>query len=829
MEDQLQQQTETLSEKRSKREKKIRRWEIITLSMILLAALFGGLFMGFIISEVKNKTALKKLIAYQPKVPTRLYDIHGELISELFREKRELVKFDEIPHHVINAFLAVEDNNFYNHFGIDFIAILRAAVKNLAAMRVVEGGSTLTQQLAKGLFTEGEKTLLRKATEAVYALQIEKEYSKQEILEMYLNQIYFGHGAYGIKSAARFYFDKEVQDLNVVESAILAALPKSPHTFSPIRSTHNCYERNRVVMRLMVENGYISKKEADREATEFWPAFIEKIRHRAPSENAFGQKIDKAPYFTDYVRQILINRFGEERVYNEGFKVYTTLDLQKQRFAQKHLWGSMERFDKTAKIMNIYSRSSVDLSLFNKYQLFRQLFALPSLDVRKTTKGIFRHAIQGDLIDGMDLAFLLSSGGMSSKSIDGYRKDTAGFHSNLHVQGAVISIVPRTGYINVMVGGTPFSSTNQFNRAIKARRQPGSAFKPFVYTAAIDSRMYASGSVELDAPLTHVTADGGTWTPENYEQHNLGPVSLRAALARSINVISVRIYDKIGPDRIIDIGSKLLKIPQDRFDPNPSLALGSSEVTPYEMATAFSVFANEGKEVIPFSIRYITDRDDNEIANIEREVRTILAIKEKRGQIQILPKSLNWIMVNMLRNVVDHGTAGLIRRTAGFRRPVAGKTGTTTNWSDAWFAGFTPNLTTVFWLGYDDRSMSLGPGGSGGNIVAPLYGRFMVDAVRDDPVEQFPPQPYSVRSGGFCGVCNGWPSKFCPKDKIIGGYYLPGFGARSCPDEKWEHWEYRSVNERYREVQGISEKDLRKLIEKRFLNGQNNKGKQNKG
>ncbi len=787
------------------------------LTAIILAGLFGGLLMGFIISEVKNKTALKKLIAYQPKVPTRLYDIHGELISELFREKRELVTFAEIPKHVYQAFLAVEDNNFFNHFGIDFEAILRAAFKNTIAMKIVEGGSTLTQQLAKGLFTEGEKTFMRKLTEAVYALQIEKEFSKQEILEMYFNQIYFGHGAYGIKSAARFYFRKEIQDLNVVESGILASLPKSPHSFSPIRNTHNCFNRNRVVMRLMVENGFITKEKADKEFSEFWPVYLREIRDRAPSETAFGQKIDKTPYFTEYVRQILIARFGEDKVYNEGFKVYTTLDLNRQRAAQQHLWSNMERFDKTAKIMNRYSKVGVDYSLFGMYETFRSLFALPSLDVRKTEKSIFRHALEEAIVDAMDIGFLFSSGGNASLALDGFRRDTSGFHKNLHVQGAGISVDPSTGYISMMVGGTPFSSTNQFNRAIQARRQPGSAFKPFVYTAAIDSRIYSTGSVELDAPFTHVTADGGTWTPENYEQHNLGPVSLRQALAKSLNVISVRIYDRVGPDRIIDISSKLLKIPHSRFDPNPSLALGSSEVTPYEMATAFSVFANEGKEVIPFAIRFITDRDDNEIVNQETEVRTILAIKEKDGSIQILPKALNWIVLDLLQGVVNYGTGGQVRVKGGFKRPAAGKTGTTSNWSDAWFAGFTPNLTTVFWFGYDDRSLSLGAGGSGGNIVAPLWGQYMVDALRNDPIKNFPNMEPGVQSGAFCGVCNGWPTKFCPPGKVIGGYYLPGFGAPSCPKEKWDHWEYRSINQRYQDTEGISEEKLRKMIEEKYL------------
>ncbi len=493
-----------------KKIKRLRLWEKILLIGIIFASLSGGGMLGFIISEVKNQTALKKLIAFQPKVPTRLFDIKGRLIAELFSEKREPVSHGELPIHLIHAFLAVEDNNFYNHFGIDFGGILRAAIKNIRAGRIVEGGSTLTQQLVKGLFTKGEKTFLRKATEAVYALQIEKEFSKNEILEMYLNQIYFGHGAYGIKAAARFYFNKDVKDINIAESAILAALPKSPHTFSPIRNTHRSYRKNRVILNLMVSNGYLTQSLADQIYQDFWPKYIQSIQHRPPTENAFGRKIDHAPYFTDYVRQILIARFGEERVYNEGLQIYTTLDLDRQKVGQQHLWTTLERYDKSSKKHNRYYSGRIDRSLFWKYSTLRQFIPLPALDVRKTTKGIFKRAINNELVDDLDLALLLSAGGKPSYAMDAYRREASGFHSNLHVQGALVSIEPKTGYVSTMVGGTPFASDNQFNRVMQARRQPGSSFKPFVYTAAIDSRAYSTGSVELDAPLTHVDEAGGT-------------------------------------------------------------------------------------------------------------------------------------------------------------------------------------------------------------------------------------------------------------------------------------------------------------------------------
>ncbi len=306
---------------------------------------------------------------------------------------------------------------------------------------------------------------------------------------------------------------------------------------------------------------------------------------------------------------------------------------------------------------------------------------------------------------------------------------------------------------------------------------------------------------------------------------------IKHALAMSLNIISVRIFDRIGPDRIIDIASRMMRISPSRLSPNPSLSLGGSEVTPFELATGFSVFANEGKEVIPFMIRYVNDRDGQELVNIENEIRRILALKEKLGTIQILPKPLNWIMTNLLQHVVDFGTAGTLRRSGGFRRPVGGKTGTTNNWADGWFAGFTPDLTTVVWLGYDDRSFSLGASGTGGTSAAPLFGRYMVDALAKTPATRFPPKPQGVFAGGFCTICNGWPSKYCPKDKRTSGYFLRGFGVSACPKEEWIHTEYTSIDDQFRKSQGLNDEEaMRKRLEEKFLGktGDKKDSKENK-
>ncbi|MBS0618031.1 MAG: transglycosylase domain-containing protein, partial [Spirochaetes bacterium] len=306
--------------------------EKIALYCFFLSALFGGLFLGFLHFRIHSKTGdLDRLASFRPTIPTRLYDQKGRLIAELFRHQRKLVSLEEIPRPVIAAFLAIEDSNFYEHFGIDFKGIARAFFKNLRAMRVVAGGSTITQQLVKGLYTESERTLFRKIYEAVLALQVEKAFTKDEILEMYFNQTYFGHGAYGIASAAQFYFDKPVSKLNFMEASILAALPKSPHNYSPFRAPHEAYKKNRASLNRLVEVGYITKQEADTLYKTFWPVYWKKIATTPSSKTIFGEKINNAPYFTEYVRQELIALYGEDVVYSKGLQVYTTLDLDHQK------------------------------------------------------------------------------------------------------------------------------------------------------------------------------------------------------------------------------------------------------------------------------------------------------------------------------------------------------------------------------------------------------------------------------------------------------------------------------------------------------------------
>ncbi len=755
--------------------------ERYSLYLLVLICLMGGLIFGYITSQIKNFSGIENLRQFQPSIPTKLYDVNGEMIAELFQEKRDMVPFEQIPRSTINAFIAAEDGDFYSHYGIDPMAIMRAMVKNIIAMKVVQGGSTITQQLSKRLFTTGERTFMRKALEAVLTLQIEKKFSKDEILEMYFNQIYLGHGCYGISSAAKLFFNKEVKHLNVAESSVLAALPSAPGRNSPLLNARTAYEVNRGILNRMVDIGFLSKERADKIYREFWPAYIDSIKLEYPSKTVYTKSVDKAPFFTDYVRQVLIARFGKDVVYNEGLSVYTTLNLRRQEVAQKVMEAGIKKQDDISARANKYYFSAVDRSLFGAYSNLRMIFNLPGALIKNDPDTKFKKQVVDEFLDSMDIMSILVDADSTSFYIEKFREAISGISSALNVEGALIAIEPPTGYITSMVGGSEFSVDNQYNRAMQAKRQPGSAFKPFVYGAAIEAKVISPAMNLPDAPIVDIDASGESWSPANYEGGFSGMVSVRRALAKSINIISVRIYDLVGPDKVIDYASKMLKVPTTRFSPNPTLALGTTEVTPFEMATGFSIYANRGRDVIPFAVRYVVDRDGNELANIEEEVGSVIAAKEKNGSIQVISEDVAYIMTSLLQSVIDTGTPYYsIRTEEGFKKKCAGKTGTTSGWSDAWFCGFTPDIAAIVWFGYDKSFMSLGKHQAAAGVAAPVWAKYMKEVYNgmNDPV--FPPQPPGVIRSGDIML----------KGASTGGY---------SPAE----YKMKTVLERYMEKEGL--------------------------
>lgn len=748
----------------------LEKFEKIFFIIFIITSIIGGIFLGTIMVSLENKADLNKLASFKPTLPTRLYDTKGRLISELFQHKRTLITLEEIPNPVIAAFLAVEDTNFYNHFGIDFGGILRAAWANIKAGRIVQGGSTLTQQLVKGLYTEGEKTFVRKFYEAILALQVEDEFSKDEILEIYFNQIYLGHGTYGLASAANFYFDKPVQELNIIEASILAALPKAPHTYSPFRSPHAARKKNRVILNRLADLGYISKENAEKFYKEFWDKYWKKIVTTPPTQTSFGQKYNRAPHYTEYIRQELVGLFGEKNVYSKGYQVYTTLDLDQQEIAEKLLLSAIKRQDPLARSSNYISVGSETLSKHVKMSSGKRKM----IGKKETFEDKFRKKFKKTIADDLEtLSLLLPARAQNDASV-AFLGKTRDFQVDLKVEGAFLAMEPATGRLTAMIGGREFTPSNQFNRATQARRQPGSAFKPFIYGAALEDRAmhYATGFV--DSPIVNVRPNGTVWAPGNYNDTFRGYIHAYNALAQSLNLVSVQIYDLVGPDVIIDFASRLINIPHSRFQPDPTLSLGTSELTPQELLLGYTILIHKGREIIPHGIIYVTDRDGNVIYDSEKQIFRILSYKRKMGKDQIIEEGISFIMRKMMTNVVNYGTANLVRQN--YSGPAAGKTGTTQGWHDAWFCGSTPDLAAVVWIGLDNWKMSLGVDQTGGWIAAPLWGKFMGEVYRKRGANPAPFSeriPKGVRKSAVSAVNGKWLNSKCDPPEPAVGTFIP--------------------------------------------------------
>lgn len=741
--------------------------------ILFIVSVFGGGFFGYILTEVDKGEELNKLSTYVPTTPTKLFDVNGNLISELYKHKQEILKFQDIPPYVVNAFISVEDNNFYNHFGIDFSAILRAAITNLRHGKVVQGGSTLTQQLSKAILQNRKRNFARKFLEALLTLQIEQEYSKEEILEIYFNLIYLGHGTTGIASASSVYFSKDARELSIAEGAVLARLPKAPVKYSPFKNANIAKDAHKTVLRLMSENGFLPANKIQKIHDDFWVDYWSVVITQSPSSSTWGNKLDKAPHFTEHVRKQLLKTLGEELVYTGGLKVFTTLDLRKQQIAQEELKKSLDDHDRISYGVDRAYRAGVDYGLVSLYNMFGSIFPIAVPYVKRFDQdATFRVTMEKELIEAMDILSLTSPLENETSAITEFRKRTAVLSSNLHVEGAVITLDHTNGYIVTMVGGSEFTPKNQFNRAMSARRQTGSSFKPYVYGAAITERTIGSGTGIMDAPFISLGDDGGGWAPEDSSGEFHGMVPASRALALSMNIVSVQVYMKTGGDAVIDFASKVTKTNPKRFPYNPTLALGVAELTPYEMALGYSIIANKGKDIIPFTVRYVLNQSGNIIYNKEAEVQKILADKEKDGTIQIISPGSAYIMKRMLQMVASYGTpTGTLRDRCKYIGASGGKTGSTSSFTDSWYNGFDPKYTTAVWIGYDKSSISLGRGMTGAIVSTPVWGHMYRRFYEGSTYPEFPnePVPDEVVRGGSCANNGMIPSSSC---STIGNMYL---------------------------------------------------------
>ena len=683
--------------------------KIIYRCLILIAAgMLGVLSIVLILS--RDLPSLEQLENYDPDLVTRIYSADGKVLNELFVQKRVFIELDKIPEHMQYAVVSSEDRRFFDHWGLSMRSIARAVMINTLSLSYRQGFSTLTQQLARNLYKSVgfEDSILRKVKEMITAIQIERTYTKDEILEMYLNTVHFGHGTYGVEAATKRFFGKESKYLTIDESALLVGLLPAPASYSPIHHPDRAIRRRNTVLRLMRDQGYIGKGEHEENRARTLETVLE------------VPKRGTAPYFTEYVRRVLEKQDTALgiNIYRDGLKIYTTLDSRLQTIAEdavlktvkddqerlnKRLYKNREEFEDLA-YLTIYEEDSIKMMLAGEGQLYKDL------------------------------------------------------RDKLLVQSAFVALDPNTGGILAMVGGRP-DYHDQYNRAVQAKRQPGSVFKPFVYTTALDNGYPVTEQLLNQPVVLNIQNMDGTWVkwkPQNYDGSTGGLTTFREGLRKSMNLISVRMVQQdIAPADQVKQTAKRMGINTD-IRAVDAIALGTSEVFPIEMVSAYSALSNMGVYSKPFAITKIEDRYGNIIKEYYPDRK------------EVLSEETAYLMTSLMQTVMDRGTGGSARWKYKFNRPAAGKTGTTQGWSDAWFVGFTPQIAAGCWFGVDNFKVPLGPGQDGSRAALPAWARFM-KAAHDTlglPVEKFA-KPSGIEDSEICSVTKKLPLPACPVETEI--------------------------------------------------------------
>lgn len=704
--------------------------------IIALLSILLGISAGGYVAYSMGIPSIEEIKQYKPAGGTKIYADDDVLIGELKAEKGIFVPLKKIPSNMINAVVAVEDSRFWKHKGIDYLAIARAFVKDVIHVELKEGGSTITQQLAKVVFLTPEKTIQRKIREAALAIKIEKNLNKKEILELYLNKIYFGHGAYGVEMASRIYFGKSVKDLTLSESALVAGLIKAPSLYSPFNDLGKARERQRIVLSRMVDEGYLKKAEMEHALKQ--PVYLSSTRKGLEANN----------YFTEYVRKYLEEKYGIDTVYKGNFNVYTTLDRKAQAAAARAVqeglrdldkrrgWRGpidhkrdldIEREMKTRELTAVVTTSPGDLStgvvlkVTNDEAIVKARGVIGKIaleDARWAAKLIEPKSRKITFLKNFTLSAILKPGDIIKVSIRSIKGNQVRFmlDQEPEAEAALIAIDHDTGFIRSMIGGYDFIKSD-FNRVLYARRQPGSAFKPIIYAAALDHG-FTPASIFPDEPVTYPGGPRGDWSPQNADRKFYGPTTLREALTYSRNVVTVRLVDAVGINNVLGF-AKAVGI-QGEMPRNLTLALGSLSVTPMELALCYSVFANGGLKIKPIAIKYITDSKGSVIESNEPEAE------------EAISPTTAFLITSMMEDVVRHGTGW---RAKALGRPVAGKTGTTNEYRDAWFVGYTTNLTAAVWVGFDD-TRPLGALETGARAASPIWVSFMKN-VASGSAEEF--------------------------------------------------------------------------------------------
>ncbi|WP_435548821.1 penicillin-binding protein 1A [Desulfobacterium sp. N47] len=734
-----------LKERSTRKEKgltaKILKW---TLWAALIAISFVFLtILGFYLHITQEIPKISNLADYNPPVVTTVYSDDNQKIAEFYKEYRILIPSGKIPSMLKAAFISAEDSRFYKHKGVDIQSILRAFIKNIEAGSIVQGGSTITQQVTKSFLLTPEKSYKRKINEAILAYKIDKTFSKDEILYLYLNQIYFGNGAYGVEAASEKYFGKSASELNLAECALLAGLPQAPTRYSPYRNMDKSKQRQIYVLDRMLEEGYITKDQLKQ-------ALDTKIE----IQQRHSLYMEVAPYFSEYIRQYLEQKYGQDVLYKRGFNIYTSCNIGMQIAAREALRKGLQDLDKRHSYrgpVKHLSSSEIKPVLDETNKIMKETPLKEGIILKAVVTSLDGNNVIvriGDaygIIQPEDMKWAItqsvdSEGNYYEAALKKYFKAgdlilvkiknrindnrykelwAVSLEQEPNKESALLCIEAKTGYVKAMVGGYDFSK-NQFNRAIQSKRQPGSAFKPIIYAAAIDNG-FTPASVLIDSPITFEnSATSLVWKPKNYDDKFNGRTLLRDALAHSRNVVTIKILKAIGVDYAIKYAGNLGITSE--LSNNLSLALGSSGVSLFELVRAYSVFANQGRLIQPLFIEKVVNRDGRVLEEAKPSFN------------QVIGKNTAYIMTSLLRSVVTYGTG---KKMLGLNRPVVGKTGTTNDLYDAWFIGYSPEYITGVWVGSDELA-SLGRSETGAVAAGPIWFDFMQHALADKPVTDFP-------------------------------------------------------------------------------------------
>ncbi len=767
-------------------------WLAIIFTLIL------GLSLGLGIAGTVNTIRNENFTEFQSALPTKLYDINGKLITEFFSaEKRNPVAVNDLPDHLIGAFLTREDQSFYRHRGFTIKGLVRAVLGQLTN-RNLGGGSTITQQLAGTLYADRRDiSIRRKLIELWWALQIERRYTKDEILEMYLNKMVMGAGGvYGVEAASQYFFGHSASECSPAESALLAIQLSSPSRYNPFRNPQIAQARSRYVLDQMVDRKYLTKKEAEDSFNSYW----ENFDYTRVSSAAYYMRDDKAPWFSSYVlSQLEEMLYGSFDIYSDGLSVYTTLDLDQQTIAEAYMKRGLEQANASYKRASSLRLSSAEATYTPIVELLGLAFDLKPLFVSASRNEYQAYEYYTAQVNPILETFSLAFGIPDLKSLA--NAGNAKLKTDLEkttVEGAFVTIDNSTGYITTLIGGSDYSMANQWNRATQAKLQPGSTFKPLYYSAAIDSRKITEGSLIYDSPTIFYNEDGTPYIPLNFRGEWEGTVLAWKALARSMNVPSVKVLQTIGFDAAIERAAALLGIEnadeiQQTFPRVYPLALGVIGVKPIQMARAYAVFANGGKAVEPIAIRYVEDRNGNLILEPEKESRENL--RRMGSSIQVVSPQNAAVMLDMLQRVVASGTlagstsSGTKMRQSGQRGnsytiPLAGKTGTTHNWADAWTVGSSPYYTSAIWFGFDRGSNSLGVEQTGATIAAPIWADYMRDIHKGLEYRDFPYPQSGLARTSVCAVSGLLPTEYCDEGTVNLLFLEGSQPAASCDVHK---------------------------------------------